>query len=381
MRVLHLYAGNLYGGIERLLVTLAREREHCGAMDPHFGLCFDGQVAGELRAAGVPVHLLGAVRFSRPWTVWRARRRLAGLLARHPFDVAVCHACWPHALFARAVRAVGLPLAFWAHDLPDGRHWAERRAARTPPDLVIANSRYTGVRVPRLFPHVRCEVLHSLLPEHAFAAPGDDVRREVRRDVRSELQARPQDVVILTACRLEPWKGQWQLLEGLGRLRDVAGWTCWVAGGPQRPHEAAYLDELKGLAARAGIADRVRFLGHRTDVWRLLAAADVYCQPNTGPESLGLVFVEALAAGLPVVTTPLGAAPEVVTDSCGILVRPDDAVALSAALGRLTADPGRRTALGAAGPIRARQLSDPAARVVGLAKLLSSACPAAGVAA
>ena len=73
-------------------------------------------------------------------------------------------------------------------------------------------------------------------------------------------------------------------------------------GGAQRSHEAVYLAELRQAADRAGIGDRVRFLGQRTDVPDLLAAADVFCQPNTGPEPFGIAFVEALYAGLPVVT-------------------------------------------------------------------------------
>ena len=90
----------------------------------------------------------------------------------------------------------------------------------------------------------------------------------------------------------------------------------------------------------------------------MLCAADIYCQPNTGPEPFGIAFVEALYAGLPVVTTNLGAAPEIVTDDCGILVPPvsDN---LIAALSDLIQDTIRRLRLSAAGPKRAAALGDP----------------------
>lgn len=113
MRVLHLYAGNLFGGIERLLVTLARERTVCPEMEPEFGLCFEGRLADELRVAGVKVHMLGEVRFSQPWTVWRARRALKLELRQKHFDVVICHSCWPHAIFGPTVRAAGVPIVFW----------------------------------------------------------------------------------------------------------------------------------------------------------------------------------------------------------------------------------------------------------------------------
>src|SRR5213592_1298495 len=114
MRVLHLYAGNLYGGIERLLVTLARTCELCPTMTHEFGLCFDAKLAQELREAGATVHILGGVRFSRPWTVRNARSALRSLLIRESYDVAIAHACWPHALFGRVIRRASVPSVFWA---------------------------------------------------------------------------------------------------------------------------------------------------------------------------------------------------------------------------------------------------------------------------
>src|SRR5207302_9133578 len=97
-------------------------------MEPEFGLCFRGRVWDELAATGAPVHDLGAVRTSRPWTVLGARRRLAGLV--RGFDAAVCHANWSHAVFAPAVRSAGVRLVTWAHDAPARRGWIDRWAAR-----------------------------------------------------------------------------------------------------------------------------------------------------------------------------------------------------------------------------------------------------------
>ena len=105
--------------------------------------------------------------------------------------------------------------------------------------------------------------------------------------------------------------------------------------------------ELRTAANRAGIADRVRFLGQRADVPRLMAAADVFCQPNIGPEPFGIVFVEALYAGLPVVTSGFGGAAEIVDQTCGVLTTPGDPEAVAAALREL--DPGPVKATGAGG--------------------------------
>ena len=84
------------------------------------------------------------------------------------------------------------------------------------------------------------------------------------------VQAPAEATVIIQASRLERWKGQELLLRALGRLTDVSGWMCWIAGGAQRPAEADYLAELRLTADRFGLAERVRFLGQRSDVPHLL---------------------------------------------------------------------------------------------------------------
>lgn len=366
MRVLHVYSGNLYGGIETLLVTLARNRGLYPAMESHFALCFEGQLSRELVAAGTTVHHLGNVRVSRPATVLRARRALGKLLRGGGFDLVTCHSAWSQALFGPVVRSAGLPLVFWLHDAANGTRWLERWARFTPPDLTIANSRFTAGTLPRLYSGIPVEILHC-----PVASPHMQHFHAERSETRAEFRTAPDAVVIIQVSRLEPYKGHLLHLEALGILRDVPGWICWQVGGAQRPHEARYMEELVRAADRLGVAERVRFLGQRSDVPRLLAGADIHCQPNVSPEPFGIAFVEALYAGLPVVTTPIGGAKEIVNGSCGILVRPGDAGALADALGSLIQDPALRSRLAGAGPARARTVSDPAAQLARLGELLA----------
>ncbi len=366
MRVLHLAAGRLYGGVENLLATLGDYRGLCRGMAPEFGICFEGRLADELDTAGVPVHRLGAVRFRHPWGVWRARRVLARVLSGGDFDVVVCHGCWSHSLFAPIVRRQGGLLAFWAHDAHQGTHWLERWARRTRPDLIIVNSYWSQSHLPNLFPGVPSRVLYYPVADRGPSEPA-----AARRTVRAELGT-PEDVkVIVQASRLEPWKGQRLLLRALAHLRNVPGWECWLAGGAQRPSEEAYLAELRSQAQATGLGPRVRFLGQRADVPRLLAAGDIHCQPNTGPEPFGIAFVEAMYAGLPVVTTAIGGGLELLGKGNGVLIPPSDEAALARALARLIADPAERLRYVESGPAHARDLCDPAARLPELFQALS----------
>jgi glycosyltransferase involved in cell wall biosynthesis len=168
------------------------------------------------------------------------------------------------------------------------------------------------------------------------------------------------------------------LLQALGRLGDRRGWTCWIVGGPQRPAEAAYLGELQALARDLGIEARVRFLGQRADVGVLLQAADVYCQPNTAPEGFGLTFIEAMRAGLPVVTSGIGGACEVVDGHCGVLTAPGDVPALAGGLRRLLDDAEFRMELGDEARRRSSLLCHPARQMARLQSVLASVPGEAG---
>ncbi|HSQ56048.1 MAG TPA: glycosyltransferase family 4 protein [Gemmata sp.] len=365
MKVLHLAAGNLFGGVETYLLTLARSRHLCPTMEPAFGVCFPGRLRDELTAAGVPVHDLGAVRLSHPWSVLRARGRLKRVIRNAGITVVVTHGMWPHAVFGPAVKRAGVRLVNAVHDLLDTRFWLNRWAARTLPDAVTANSRFTAGPASALFPGV--EIAVNNYPGSPTTLDSGEARREVRRELGTPAGA----VVILQASRLERWKGQAVHVEALGLLKDVTGWEAWFAGGDQKAGESAFLAELKKRVQELGIAERVKFLGQRSDVPRLMAAADIFCQPNAGPEPFGIVFIEALQARIPVVTSAMGGAAEIVTPECGILVKPGDAPMVSDALRGLIADASRRKTLGQAGTARAIELCEPTRQLAGLARILA----------
>jgi len=269
----------------------------------------------------------------------------------------MCHAAWSQAIFGPAVRSAGAPLAFWAHDALSGRHWIERLARRVAPDLAVANSHYTAGTLPSVYPGVPVAVVHPPVEVAAFAASAD-AGRLLRAQVRAEFTTPGDAVVIVQASRMEAWKGHSVLLEALPRLRS-SSCVVWLAGGAQRKEERAYAARLERLVTDLGLGARVRFLGERSDVARVLGAADILCQANLLPEPFGIALVEGLAAGLPVVTAALGGAVEIVNDSCGMVVPADRPDALAAALDVLVADAALRARLAAAAPARAREVADP----------------------
>jgi glycosyltransferase involved in cell wall biosynthesis len=365
-RVLHIVSGNLYGGVETLVVTLARYRQSCPALDQQFAVCFEGRLKRELLADGANVHELGAVRVRQPWSIWKARQRLLNLIEKNEIDVVICHMAWTQAIFGSVARAARVPVAMWQHMASNGRHWLELLARWSGPDLALCNSEYSAREFRRSFSSVPIQVVY-----YPVAAPTRSYSRVDRDAARSEFTTPKEAVVVVHSSRMQEWKGHRLLMQAASRIKSNSHWILWFAGGAQRELEQSYLASLRATAAELGIEDRVRFLGQRDDVDRLLAASDIHCQPNISPEPFGIAFIEALYAGIPVVTTQIGGATEIVNDSCGVMVPPDDPNALAAALERLIDDGGRRRQLGSAGPARARDLCDPIAQIEKVHKLLA----------
>ena len=145
----------------------------------------------------------------------------------------------------------------------------------------------------------------------------------------------------LCVASLQEYKGHRVLLEALATGGELARVHIELVGtGPLEP-------ELRALAGRLGLAERVRFLGMRSEVEvaRLLDACDVFVLPSLVASSgqmdgIPVALMEALAAGIPVVATRLSGIPELVRDGItGLLAEPGDPAALAGALRRLLADP------------------------------------------
>ena len=152
--------------------------------------------------------------------------------------------------------------------------------------------------------------------------------------------------------RVAPWKGQHLAIEAAARLDT----TALVIVGAPLFGEVAYEAELARLVERLGLAGRVKLLGFREDIPRLMRAVDVVVHTSTAPEPFGRVLVEAMLVERPVIASDAGGAREIVEDGVtGLLVPPGQPDALAEALRRLLDDPALRLAMGRRGRERAER--------------------------
>lgn len=356
------------GGAERSLLELARALRARGC---HVALATwaPGELAAEFEALGLtfvlgrsgdPASPLGGITTDlpplRPLIALANRVRLAlrpvGREARWLVDTASrvgadilhtnCDLSTPAT--ARAARTTGVPWVAHVRDLT--RSWLHPRTAGAlaTADRVVAPSTFLALRYQAHGLDV--EVIPNPVSDGELRRPlppAETVR------IRTELGLSADRFLVGVVGRLDEQKGTLDVVEAarrLGGCGDEGRRVEFVLAGAG---SASFEAGLRTALEAAGVADRVRLLGHRDDVPHWLPALDALMAPSRA-EGFGRVIVEGMAAGLPVVAYRDGATPELVEDGrTGVLVQPEDAGALAVALASLAADPDRARRLGAAG--------------------------------
>lgn len=184
--------------------------------------------------------------------------------------------------------------------------------------------------------------------ESQFLAMTEDERQEVRE---KKFGVSDDEKVVLTVATLHPRKGLNYLIEAAGMFGDSMVKFVIVGSGPQEK-------ELKNLVRKSGLEDRVVFLGQQKSVARFFKASDVFVLPSL-KEAFGLVLLEAMIAGLPVVATESGGVPDIVKQGeTGLLVGARDALGLKQAVERVVLDKKLAGRLGEAGKKRVKEMFD-----------------------
>ena len=345
------------GGAELAALTLMRHAPP--DVDLEALVLAPGPVAARLAGLGVPVRsasLEGRPSARRAVGFHRGLRRLLGRIRP---DVVLAVGIKPATLCAPAARAAGVPIVWQKVDFAhDDRLAAPLAMACTG---VVAVSRAVAAAVP---PHRLLAVLPPpvRLPED-YRAPGD-----------------PSPPVVGSVGMLVPYKGHAHVIEAVARLGDRFPDARVLIAGGAAPAAPGHERELRDLASRHGIEERVELAGHVDRVEDVLDRLTLFVsathrdEQGFGHEGLSGAMLEASWAGLPVVATAGGGTPEGVQDGVtGTLVPPADRERLVEAIGAYLADPGAARAAGDAGARFARERFRPAALAERLFDVLRAA--------
>ena len=331
------------GGAERLVVHLiehlSRERFSpvCICLESPLGTHYEARV----RASGAPLYFLGKgagasgsvlrqlnalFRQYRPAVV---HTHIIGLNYAYPLMLRYRTPARVHTVHSLAQREVGVRVGAWVRQLA----FRYRLGGVVP----VAVADEVRASIQQLYGYPDPPLIPNGIPTDEYA-PDPDTRAQWRQAHGIE----PHATVLVHVGRFAPPKNHALLVEAFARVRTDAPLCLLLVGGGEL--ENAVREQVAAL----GLQERVRFLGVRADVADILRASDVFVL-SSRVEGNPLSVLEAMAAGLPVVSTAVGGVPELVQEGAtGRLVPSEDAGALAQAMQALVDDPARRQVMGAA---------------------------------
>ena len=300
---------------------------------PTGGYTYDRRIIGELSAAGWQIqvvdlgegfpHVEAAAR-------GRAIERIAALPGELPVVVdGLAFGVLDARALARSHRLIALvhhPLA-----LESGLSEEQAAALRASERAALASTRHVIASSP--------STARLLVADYAVAADRISIVPPGTDRVPITPRMRGSTVELLAVGSVVPRKGYDILLAALTKIRDLS-WRLVVAG--DRTRDAATPRMLDARILRLGLEERITFAGAVTAraLHQLYANADLFVLPSRF-EGYGMAYAEAIAHGVPVVGTRVSAIPETVPPGAGVLVPPEDADALAAALRDLIEEPAR----------------------------------------
>jgi glycosyltransferase involved in cell wall biosynthesis len=350
VRLLKVVPTLLCGGTENQVMTLCRSLD-AGRFDLEFA-CLRrlGPFVKEIDERGIPLAEYPIASFYSMRAVGQ-QTKFARHLARRAVQIVHAYNFYGNVFAIPPARLAGTPVVIASiRDLGLYLTPMQKRVQRYIcqfADRVLVNA--DAVRdwlVGDGYDARRIVVIRNGVDLTRFAGPPNPA--QVRRDL-----GLPAGIpLVAVVSRLNRMKGLEQFLQAAAIIGRRFPNARFLIIGETPPHDRPYLDELKSLATRLHVEDRVIFTGLRSDVPALLAGVDVAAMPSLN-EALSNALLESMASGSPVVATRVGGTPEALVDGrTGLLVPPGDVDALAGAIVRLLEAPELATRLGQA----ARQL-------------------------
>lgn len=195
----------------------------------------------------------------------------------------------------------------------------------------------------------RISVVHDAVDVDNFSRPRDTDA------VRDELSIPPEAKVFGLLGRIMGWKGVKEFVSAAIRVLESLDDAYAVIVGDESDGNRSYFREVQDLAQKSSVRERIIFAGFRDDVPAVVQTLDLLVHTSLQPEPFGLVLVEAMAAGTPVVAADRGGPVDIVADGeSGLLVDPEDTAALATAIERVLREPKAARKMGERGRRRAR---------------------------
>ena len=313
----------------------------------------DGPMVEEMRTMGLAVHVVEAGRFRNVPARLRAIVRVARLAATSRADLVLG---WMVAgqLTAGAAALIARVPCVWVQVGTPRPDWLDRVSTLLPARGVLVLSRAAAAAQARVWPRRRQWLVYPGASLDAF----DPSRLLGPSAMRSKLGLSPNGPLIGMVGRLQRWKGMHVFIDAMARVHRSRPDVRAVIVGALHETEPRYPAELQALVGARGLDHVVTFPGFQSNVAEWMQAMDVFVHASDR-EPFGIVVIEAMALGKPVVAGSGGGPAEIITDGeNGLLVPYGDDESLAHAILRYLDDHAFAARVGAAARIRAAVFDD-----------------------
>jgi glycosyltransferase involved in cell wall biosynthesis len=313
----------------------------------------DGPMVTEMRALGLDVRVIAAGRFRNASKRIRAIRRIARLATSRKVDLVFGWMVAGQLTAGAAALIAGVPCAWFQAGTPRP-DWLDRFSTLLPARGVIVVSRAAAAAQSRVWPPRRQWLVYPGASLEAF----DPSRLPAPAAARSKLGLPGDGPLIGMTGRLQRWKGMHLFIAAIARVRESRPDVRAVIVGGAHETEPQYGAELRTQVHELGLDEVVTFAGFQPNVAEWMQAMDVFVHASDR-EPFGIVVVEAMALGKPVVAGADGGPAEIITDGeNGLLTPYGDAGSLAKAILRYLDDDAFAARVAAAARIRAAAFDD-----------------------
>lgn len=315
----------------------------------------NGTLVEDLRNQNVAVKLVrmpGLVRTCNPAKLlkyclafYRYARRFIREIRAAKADIVHCNSFASTLYSILPAKLTKTPVIWHMHDILQDRLFNKMfiRLAALGADKIICVSDATknglvkfGVRADK------CNIIYNSIRN-------SEVRHNSLANFRQEIGATGNSKIISMIGQIAKWKGQDVFIEAVDRLSKKHSNIRYVIVGDIISRSAqAYKNLLHNMVSARGLFDLVIFTGFRNDVSTIIANSDIIVHASVRPDPLPTIIIEAMHLGKPVVATNVGGVPELVTNHrTGLIVPPNDPIALANAIAKLIAAPEKASEMGA----------------------------------
>jgi len=300
-------SAHLHGGAEEALIHLLRNREAAGFSSILVVLLEKGELEKVFESSGARVEVVDSGRLREPWKIASAIFKIRNLITEHHADLVLGWMTKAHIYAGPAAWMVGVPAIYFQMGLPDNGP-VDRLSRLFPAAGALTCSNFAATLQQAL---VRHRVIG--VPLAADFGRFSAAEKESREDIRRRLGLDVKRPIVGMVGRMQRWKGMHVFVDAMAEVfKKIPDCEGLIVGGMFKL-EPEYEPWLRHRVKELGLEDKIRMVGMQRNVPEWMQAMDVFVHAAER-EPFGIVVIEAMSLGKPVIATKPGGPEEIITD-------------------------------------------------------------------